>query len=183
MKQIKWTVEYTAAPTALRYCKHCGVKTTFASSGLFRVNAQQKALDVWLIFKCQHCDTTWNCTILSRANPASLPKDLLHGFHSNDPTLAMRYATDAALLKHNGAAPGVPELTLLGQDAAGETPVCIEPDAPWPAEYKAAAAIRQKLGLSRSQFDRLCESGRLTCLSGQNLKKCNLAGNFCLQLR
>lgn len=183
MKRIKWTVAYTAAPTAVRYCKHCGVKTAFASSGLFRVNAQQKALDVWLIFKCPQCDTTWNCTILSRVNPASLPKDLLHGFHTNDPALAMRYATDAALLKRNGAVPGVPELTVLGPDVAGETPVCIELDAPWPAAYKAAAAIRQKLGLSRSRFDQLCESGRLACLSGQNMKKCSLAGTFLLELQ
>lgn len=94
----------------------------------------------------------------------------------------MRYATDAALLKHNGAVPGVPELTVLGPDAAGETPVCIELTAPWPAAYKAAAAIRQKLGFSRSQFDRLCESGQLACLSGQNLKKSNLVGSFLLQL-
>ena len=182
MKQIKWTVQYLTAPTALRYCKHCGVKTTFVSSGLFRVNAQQKSLDIWLIFKCQHCDTTWNCTILSRANPGTLQKSLLQGFHTNDETLAMQYATDAALLKRNGAAPGVPQLALLGPDVGSEPPVCIELTAPWPAEYKAAAAIRQKLGLSRSQFDQLCESGRLTCLSGQNLKKCNLAGTFLLKL-
>ena len=176
-------MHYLNAPTVIRYCKHCGAKTTFASSGLFRVNAQQKALDVWLIFKCQHCDMTWNCTILSRANPNTLPKELLHGFHTNDSALAMQYATNTALLKRNGATPGVPELTLLGEDIDCAPPVCIELTATWPAEHRAAAAIRQKLGLSRSRFDQLCESGRLICHSGQNLKKCNLAGTFYLELK
>lgn len=183
MKKVTWTAHYLRAPTAVRYCKHCGAKTTFASSGLFRVNAQQKTLDVWLIFKCPNCDMTWNCTILSRVNPRALSPELLQGFHANDVELAMRYATDAALLKRNGAEPGIPEIEILGDNIDFAEPVSIELTAEWPAEFKAATAIREKLGVSRSQFDRLCESGTILCTSGQNLKKCKLTGKIVIEIR
>lgn len=183
MKKVIWTAHYLSAPTAVRYCKHCGAKTAFASSRLFRVNAQQKTLDVWLTFKCPNCDTTWNCTILSRVNPRALPSDLLQGFHANDGELAMLYATDAALLKRNGAEPRVPEIEIQGATVDFTEPVCIELTAEWPAEYKAATAIREKLGVSRSRFDRLCESGKILCTSGQNLKKCKFTGKFVIEIR
>ena len=182
MKKVIWTAHYVGAPTAVRYCKHCGARTAFVSSGLFRVNAQQKILDVWLIFKCPNCDTTWNCTILSRVNPRALPPDLLEGFHANDAELAMRYASDAALLKRNGSEPGIPEIEVLGEEIDFTEPVCVELISEWPAEYKAAAAVREKLGISRSQFDRLFESGKIRCISGQNLKKCRLAGTIILEI-
>ena len=183
MRKIIWTARYLSAPTAVRYCKHCGFRTAFASSGLFRVNAQQKTLDVWLIFKCPDCDTTWNCTILSRVNPRALPPDLLEGFHANDAELAIRYASDAALLKRNGSEPGTPEIEVLGEKIDFTEPVLIELTAEWPAEQKAAAAVREKLGISRSQFARLCDSGRIRCISGQNLKKCRLASTIVLEIR
>ncbi len=183
MKKIVWTARYLSAPTAVRYCKHCSLRTAFVSSGLFRVNAQQKALDVWLIFKCPNCDTTWNCTVLSRVNPHALPPDLLEGFHANSGELAMHYATDTALLKRNGTEPGASKIEILGEKVDFTEPVRIELTAEWPSEQKAAAAIREKFGISRSQFDRLCESGRICCVSGQNLKKCKLTGTIVLEVR
>lgn len=183
MKKIIWTAHYRSVPAVVRYCRHCGVRTSFASSGLFRVNAQQKTLDVWLIFKCRNCETTWNCTVLSRVNPRTLAPELLHGFHTNDGELAMRYATDMALLKRNGAEPEPPTIEILGEAIDFTEPVRIELTAEWPAEYKTAAAIREKLGISRSRFDGLCESGRILCTSGQNLKKCRLAGTIVVEIR
>lgn len=183
MKNVIWTARYLSAPTAVRYCKHCGTRTAFASSGLFRVNAQQKALDVWLIFKCVNCDTTWNLTVLSRVNPAALPPDLLHGFHSNEERLAMRYATDMALIKRNGAEPGIPAIEILGEQVDFTEPARVTVTADWPMEYKAATAIRDKLGLSRSRFDSLCDSGRIACVSGQSLKKCKLSGTITIEIR
>lgn len=120
---------------------------------------------------------------MSRVNPRVLPPDLLHGFHANNGELAMRYATDAALLKRNGAEPGIPEIEIQGDAVDFTEPVRIELTAEWPAEYKAATAIREKLGASRSQFDRLCESGRILCTSGQNLKKCKLTGKIVIEIR
>ncbi len=183
MKNIIWTARYIGAPTAVRYCKRCGADSAFASSGLFRVNAQQKALDVWLIYKCPDCGVTWNMTVLSRVAPRSLPPELLEGFHRNDAELALRYATDRALIKRNGAAPGSARVELEGEPVDLIAPARIELTAPWPCECRAAAAIRGKLELSGSEFDRLCDSGRLVCLSGQDLKRCRLTGTIVMELR
>ncbi|MCC8027621.1 MAG: DUF1062 domain-containing protein [Clostridium sp.] len=91
---ITWDIQYCDLPAVLRRCKKCGKKSEYGCSGEFRVNAQQQALDIWLIYKCVHCNTTWNSTIFSRISPQKLGADLLEGFSCNDKNLAMQYATD-----------------------------------------------------------------------------------------
>ena len=105
MKRKDKTTQTENASTVVRYCKKCQTKTEFTSSGLFRVNANRKNLDVWLIYKCIKCNTTWNLTILSRITTGSIPQDLLDGFHENDIELAKHYASDVTLIKRNGAEP------------------------------------------------------------------------------
>ena len=183
MKNIIWTVRIINAPTVLKYCKRCGAKTKFASSGLFRVNAQQKSLDVWLIYKCQNCDTTWNLTVLSRVAPRSIPTDTLRGFHENDSGLAMRYAADTALIKRNGAEPGLPEIEVTGIDVTPDEPVRIHIIAPQPPDIKVESILRKKLGLSRSGLEKLLSEGKLECLSGHDLRKCRLAGEVVVELK
>ena len=182
MKTITWTVRIKNAPAAVRYCKRCGVKTSFVSSGLFRINAQQKNLDVWLIYKCSACGATWNTTVLSRVNPRSIPQKTLEGFHSNDAGLAMRYASDVALIKKNGGEPGLPSIETEGAAADFAKPARIHLIAEHPAEIRALTVLRDKLGLSRSEIARMCDSGQLRCVSGQDIKKCRLtAGEIILE--
>ena len=52
LRTVVWEVQYQTPPPAVRYCKKCGSQKEFVSSGQFRVNAQRKYLDVWLIYKC-----------------------------------------------------------------------------------------------------------------------------------
>ncbi len=73
MKDIKWTIQYDRPPAPLRHCKKCNIRQEFVSSGQFRVNAQGKYLDIWLIYKCSCCSSTWNAAIYSRVNPGNLP--------------------------------------------------------------------------------------------------------------
>ena len=103
MKKRKNAVHFPDVPPVIRRCKKCGVNTEFEMSGLFRVNANKKNLDVWLIYKCIVCDSTWNLSIYTRISPQSVSPELLDGFHSNDPDMAIQYGADIALLKRNGA--------------------------------------------------------------------------------
>lgn len=98
-----WDVQRCNLPAVLRYCKKCKKKSEYICSGEFRVNAQKKALDIWLIYKCVHCNTTWNSTIYSRVSAQKLGAALLEKFHSNDKNLAAKYAMDISLLQRNGA--------------------------------------------------------------------------------
>lgn len=172
----------TTAPTVSRYCKRCGAKAAFSSSGLFRVNAQQNRLDVWLIYKCSVCDSTWNLTVLSRITPQSLPADVLQGFYKNDSILAMRYATDTALIKRNGGTPGQPGIEIAGEDVDLADSVRIRLIADQPLDIKVEAILRKRLGLSRNGLDRMLSGGTLVCISGHDIRKCKLSGEIILEL-
>lgn len=77
----------------------------------------------------------------------------------------------------------MPEVEIIGDQIDLTKPAHIELTAEWPSEYKVAAALRSKLGLSRTEFDSLCESGKIVCVSGHNLKKCKLSGTILIDIR
>jgi hypothetical protein len=66
------------------------------------VNAYQKKLDAWLIYKCRGCDRTWNCTIFSRVDARRVDRCLLQRLQANDKVTAWSYAFDYALRRRNG---------------------------------------------------------------------------------
>lgn len=172
-----------SAPTVLRHCKKCNTKIAFVSSGLFRVNAQQKNLDVWLIYKCSKCQSTWNLTVLSRVNPGSIALDTLNGFLGNSAALAMRYAADIALIKHSGGEPCVPKIIVRGDQVTLQVPTRLHILPEYPMEVKASTFLRTQLEISRSEYDRLCSSGQIRCVSGQDLKKCKLLSEIVVEIR
>ncbi len=87
----------------MRNCPKCGSVQKFVCSGNFRVNANGRNIDVWLIYKCQICDCTWNMTVLSRVKPEQIEQALYTAFAENDPETAFRYAFDKVLLSKNHA--------------------------------------------------------------------------------
>ena len=80
-------------------CGRCGKKMIFVSTRRFRVNANKNKLDVWLIYQCKKCKHTLNIPIYERVSPQKIPGELYEGFLANDEELAVRYGSDAALLK------------------------------------------------------------------------------------
>lgn len=63
MEHIIWRVSPAAYPKIIRCCKRCA-HMSFLNSGQFRVNANGHCLDVWLIYKCESCEATWNMEIM-----------------------------------------------------------------------------------------------------------------------
>ena len=182
MKILLWEVCLLRAPAVVRYCKRCERKTEFVSSGLFRVNAQQKNLDIWLVYKCRACDTTWNLTVLSRVNPQSIAHDLLERYMSNDYELAMKHAADSALIKQTGAKCNIADVCVVGQDYFWDEPVKIRLTSKWSPENKISSIIRQKLNISGNSFSKLLVECKITCLSGHNLKKSKMNDAIILQI-
>ena len=160
MKEYQWKVELLSPPPVVRHCKKCGTKTEYASAGLFRVNAQRKYLDIWLIYKCTQCDSTWNMTIYTRVNPQSLPRELLAGFHENARELAQKYAMDTGLVCQNGASPGQPCFRVRGDVPAPDTPARVRISGAYASGLKVAGAIQGP--------------------AGSNLEKCRLQGEISL---
>ena len=170
------------APTVVRYCKRCDKKSEFKSSGLFRINAHQKKLDIWLVYKCLACDTTWNLTIFSRVNPKSMAHDILHRYTNNDSELALKHSTDIALIKRNGAESNAADIVIQGQDFSWNEPVEIHLSTKFPIENKVASLIKQKLGLSGNAFNKLCAEGKIICTSGHNFKKAKMVDTVIIQV-
>lgn len=84
-------------------CGGCGKKQEFLNSGKFRVNANGRCIDVWLIYRCSKCKHTWNLTVFQRRSPDKIPPELYARFLDNDPQLAAEYGSDPAFLKRNHA--------------------------------------------------------------------------------
>ncbi len=150
---------------------------TFLCSGNFRVNAQKKALDVWLIYRCAACDTTWNMEIFSRVAPHALEKELYEGFLRNDSALAARYAYDRMLLQKNHAEA---DFDAIPFEVEGDTPKAWAQPAPITVALTCAFGARldrllaQKLRLSRTEVQRLTQAGEIR-LTNDNAAK-NLKG-------
>jgi hypothetical protein len=182
MKSVIWKVEYCASPTVLRYCKKCGKRREYICSGEFRINAQQKALDIWLIYKCVHCNTTWNSTIFSHVSPQQLGTNILERFHSNDETLAMQYAMNIPLLQRNGVEIKMPAYQVIGENISLEEAVNIKIQSQYFLPLKISSILRTKLGISQREFYRLLLDNRVHSNTQQDLKKCKLSSEIIIAI-
>lgn len=183
MKRIEWEIQCIAAPEAVRWCKKCGGKTSFVPSSLFRVNAQGKRLDVWLLYQCSVCDTTWKLGIASRVLPDAIPAQVLDGFHSNDPQLARRCALDVRLLRRAGVEVVAAQYALAGEAYGWEGPAEIRVTNPFHAPVRLDGLLREKLGLSRRGFDAQILRGGIRCADGGDVfKRKVFCGDDCILL-
>lgn len=180
MQKIKWEVQYHSPLPVSKHCKKCGRKTEYISSGQFRVNAQRKDLDIWLIYKCLNCNTTWNVTIFSRINPKALEPKLLEQFHNNDRTIANHYAMDIEILRRNGGEIGLPDYTVVGSNIPLNEDIEVQIKTDYQSQIKVSAIVREKLQLSQKTYEDMLAAGRIKCTSPQDLRKCKLLGGIAL---
>lgn len=101
--KVIWTVTPVGYQRIAKRCPSCSVKRDFTPSGAFRVNSQKKVLDVWSIYKCTHCDYTWNISLFSRLPVSKINRDLYGRLMANDAATVQYFAYDNAILKRNNA--------------------------------------------------------------------------------
>jgi len=99
----QWLVRPTDFPAIRRRCRTCP-STKYRTRGRFRVNANHKLLDVWLLALCVQCDETVKLTVLERVPVRSIEPTTLSGFHDNAPALAARLLADPQLAYRNDVA-------------------------------------------------------------------------------
>lgn len=71
-------------------------------SGRFRVNANHKLLDAWLLALCTTCEMTAKLTVLERTSVRAVPRGLLERLHGNDPGLVAELLQDPFVRRRNG---------------------------------------------------------------------------------
>ena len=172
MKKIIWEVQSLSLLPVLKYCKKCGRKNLFACSRQFRINAQRRYLDIWLIYKCSDCNTTWNAAVYSRISPQTLKPKLLDGFYKNDNELVEKYAMDSQFLQENGGEVRLPKYFVIGDCFSLNEAVQLEIKNKYSLPVKVSSVLRSKLLLSEKEYLQLITSGKIKSIPEQDLKKC-----------
>lgn len=166
-RRVEWRIVALHTPVVSRRCPRCNVRKSFKCADKFRINGQGRRLDVWLIYKCDYCEQTWNMTILSRVTPESIPPALLQAFTDNDEATAWRYAFDHETLRKNEADADIkvetridgPEVSIATLEA-DELEIDIRFD--FFTRMRLDALLGGRLGLSRKQLEKLYALGKLT---------------------
>lgn len=155
-------------------CPSCATKRDFTPSGAFRVNSQKKKLDVWLIYKCLHCDYTWNISLFSRLHVSKIDRQLYHRLMTNDAATVQHFASDIATLKRNNA-----ELSgRLGFTVHEHWPVSITVHQRVRVSVRTSRSfqvtllsiLKQQLMLSTGEIKRHVESGKIRGITMEMLK-------------
>lgn len=96
----QWLVYPTGLPLIRRRCLSC-TSAQYRAHGKFRVNANRKLLDVWLLALCVGCGETIKLTVLERVHVRAIDPSTLNRFHDNDVELAAKLLGDPGLLRRN----------------------------------------------------------------------------------
>ncbi|MDK0520119.1 DUF1062 domain-containing protein [Streptomyces sp. ML-6] len=182
-----WVVIPTRLPLVLRRCHTCAAEL-FRASGKFRVNANHKLIDVWLLVLCTSCGETAKLTVRERVNVRSVRPDLLDRLHANDLGLTAELLQDPAVLRRNRIAldwAGAWRLETDGpvrpDDGAtddGATDVSVRFAARIPV--RPVRLIAEGCGLPRAEVERLIAEGKLVSAARLSGK---LSGDFAFTLK
>ncbi|MEU4609468.1 DUF1062 domain-containing protein [Streptomyces umbrinus] len=186
-----WVVMPTCLPLVLRRCHACA-SGRFRANGKFRVNANHKLIDAWLLALCTGCGETTKLTVLERTNVRSVRAELLERLHDNDPGLAAELLQDPVLRRRNRIAldwDNAWRLDTGGSDHLGRAVNHVS-DASDPIDVSVRFAARipvrpmrliaEGFGLSRAEVERLVMEGSVVSavrLSGK------LSGDFSFTLK
>ncbi|WP_307796905.1 DUF1062 domain-containing protein [Actinomadura barringtoniae] len=98
---LPWVVSRTSLPLLSMRCIACRSESATIGDGKFRVNANGKLLDVWLLAHCTSCDRTAKLTVHERTPVKSLSPTALDGYRTNDPALAASTLLDPLIAHRN----------------------------------------------------------------------------------
>jgi hypothetical protein len=177
-----WVVMPTCLPVVLRRCHACASER-FRANGKFRVNANHKLIDAWLLVLCTACGETAKLTVLERVNVRSVRPELLDRLHDNDPGLAAELLQDPVVQRRNRIAldwDGAWRLDTGGSDRLDRELIEVSVRFAARIPVRPVRLIAEGCGLSRAEVERLIAEGKLVAavrLSGK------LSGDFTFTLK
>lgn len=175
---ITWEVKVNNTPLLIKKCSHCD-SDRFYCSGKFRMNAQKKNIDVWLIYRCVKCDNTCNLTLLSRSKPDLIDKTLFHSFSMNDKDTAWKYAFSTEMERKNNLRLDydsveyevIPNTSLEDLLNLSNEVIKIHIKCKFEFDLKLSSLIRRCFSLSANQVKRMFEDGIITITSNKPPQK------------
>ncbi|MGW7244727.1 DUF1062 domain-containing protein [Streptomyces decoyicus] len=172
----------TCLPLVRRRCHACA-SDHFRANGKFRVNANHKLLDAWLLVLCTACGDTAKLTVLERMNIRSVRPQLLDRMHDNDPGLAAELLQDPLVRRRNRIAldwDNAWRLDTGGSDHLDREVIDVSVRFAARIPVRPLRLIAEACGLSRAEVERLITEGKLVSavrLSGK------LSGDFTFTLK
>jgi hypothetical protein len=158
-----WVVVPTCLPLVRRRCHACASER-FRASGKFRVNANHKLIDAWLLALCTGCGVTVKLTVLERMTVRAIRPDLLDRLHHNDPGLTAELIQDPTVLRRNRIAldwDGAWRLDTGGSDHLDREVIDVAVRFAARIPVRPVRLIAEGCGLSRADVERLATEGRL----------------------
>ena len=175
---ITWEVKVKNTPLLIKKCSHCD-SDRFYCSDKFRMNAQKKNIDVWLIYRCVKCDNTCNLTLLSRSKPDLIDKTLFHSFSMNDKDTAWKYAFSTEMERKNNLRLDygsveyevIPNTSLEDLLNLSNEVIKIHIKCELEFDLKLSSLIRRRFSLSANQVKRMFKDGIITISSNKPPQK------------
>lgn len=181
LKVVEWEINPEGTPSIIRYCSKCGGKSEYVNTGNFRVNANGNSIDVWLIYQCQKCRTTYNLSIHERIKPDKILSKEYEKYLSNNQKTAQDCGFDSRIFKKNRVEVDYDNVTYQiikrelnkTSDKNEEQVIIIRCEYELPIRINKI--ISQELGLSRSKVNLFIEDGFIYSLKEKNLRKANIS--------
>ena len=175
---ITWEVKVKNTPLLIKKCSHCD-SDRFYCSDKFRMNAQKKNIDVWLIYRCVKCDNTCNLTLLSRSKPDLIDKTLFHSFSMKDKDTAWKYAFSTEMERKSNLRLDygsveyevIPNTSLEDLQNLSNEVIKIHIKCEFEFDLKLSSLIRRCFSLSANQVKRMFEDGIITITSNKPPQK------------
>lgn len=150
---LPWVVRRTGLPLLSLRCPDCRSRSATTGAGRFRVNANGKLLDVWLLVRCTSCDRTSKLTVHERAPVRSFDPAELDGYRANAPELVASTLLDPLLARRNRFTldwTGAWRLDIPSARTDETWPVRVEVRFEDPVPVRPERLIALGLGLSRN---------------------------------
>lgn len=168
-----WRIVARETPRLWRHCAGCGAARAFVSSGHFRVNANGRRLDVWLIHRCCECEATWNAPIHERFAPTALPPDELQDFLDNEPRRAWDCAFGHERFERLGVRVDAKVSFRIDvserKPVYGESSSMIQIELAHPIHVRLDRLLASQLAISGSQVARCFDEGHIRIPEGRRL--------------
>ncbi|MEU8233468.1 DUF1062 domain-containing protein [Actinoplanes sp. NPDC048967] len=177
-----WVVVPTRLPLVIRRCHGCASQR-FRASGKFRVNANHKLIDAWLLALCTGCGETIKLTLFERVAVRSVRPELLDRLHDNDLGLTAELLQDPLVWRRNRIAldwDGAWRLDTGEPDQPAGEAIEVSVHFAAPVPVRPVRLIADGFGFSRAEVAGLLAEGSLVSavrLTGR------LSGDFTFTLK
>jgi hypothetical protein len=166
-RTAQWVIRELGLPAIVKACVSCR-SVRHRPTGKFRVNANGKRLDVWMLISCEQCGHPSTIPVHERIQVRALDRERRLRFENNDPAMVRELAVDAALASRAGyqldwsgtweLVTGMPAGELERADPA---PLKVTVSFELPVPIRVERLLTAGFGLSRPAVRGMVYSGRI----------------------